>query len=59
MTSGQKVETIEAAYGRDATPVAPTSPKSHSFGNVLLEERMLERVLAPGSLLSLLWKVYL
>lgn len=28
MTSGQKVETAEAAYARDLTPVAPTSPKS-------------------------------
>lgn len=59
MTSGQKVETAEAAYGRDLTPVAPTSPKSHSFGNVLLEARVTEGVLAPGSLLSLPCKEYL
>lgn len=38
MTSGQKVETAEAAYGRDSTPVVPTSPNTHSFRNVLLEQ---------------------
>lgn len=59
MTSGQKVETAEAAYGRDSTPVVPTSPNTHSFRNVLLEARMSEKVLAPGYLLSLLFKEYL
>lgn len=28
MTLGQKVETAEAAYGRDSTPVVPTSPNT-------------------------------